>query len=172
MKARKLAIVLPAYKGRFLKDTLDSIAAQTCQDFTLYVGDDASPEPLQAIVRAYASRIQVVYHRFDDNLGRKDLVAHWERCIALSTEPLVWLFSDDDLMPADGVERVLAAAATTGPDRVMFRLPLQVVDADGRVKFRNRPLPAGRTSGYDLLLAKMEDVSFVVDINRRSVMAD
>ena len=32
----------------------------------------------------------------------------------------------------------------------------QVVDADGRVKFRNRPLPAGRTSGYDLLLAKME----------------
>lgn len=156
MKARKLAIVLPAYKGRFLKDTLDSIAAQTCQDFTLYVGDDASPEPLQAIVRAYASRIQVVYHRFDDNLGRKDLVAHWERCIALSTEPLVWLFSDDDLMPADGVERVLAAAATTGLDRVMFRLPLQVVDADGRVKFRNRPLPAGRTSGYDLLLAKME----------------
>lgn len=155
METRKLAIVLPAYKSRFLKDTLDSIAAQTCRDFTLYVGDDASPEPLQTMVYDYASRMDVVYHRFGQNLGGTDLVAHWERCIALSTEPLVWLFSDDDLMPPDGVERVLAAAETEGLHRVMFRFPLQVVDAVGRVKSCNAPLSAGRTGGYELLLAKL-----------------
>ena len=38
-----LAIVIPAYKSTFLPAALDSIAAQTCQDFTLYIGDDCSP---------------------------------------------------------------------------------------------------------------------------------
>lgn len=41
---KKLAIVIPAYKGRFLKETLDSIAVQAHKDeFVLYIGDDASP---------------------------------------------------------------------------------------------------------------------------------
>ena len=41
----KIAIIIPAYKSRFLRQTLDSMAAQTCRDFAVYVGDDASPEP-------------------------------------------------------------------------------------------------------------------------------
>ena len=109
VKKASLAIILPAYKGRFLSETLDSVAAQTCRDFVLYIGDDASPDALQEIVRPYESRLPLVYHRFDRNLGRTDLAGHWERCIALSDEPLVWLFSDDDLMPPDGVARVLDA---------------------------------------------------------------
>ena len=45
-----MAIVIPAYKGRFLKETLDSIAVQAHKDeFVLYIGDDASPERLDII---------------------------------------------------------------------------------------------------------------------------
>lgn len=45
-----MAIVIPAYKGRFLKETLDSIAVQAHKDeFVLYIGDDASPERLDKI---------------------------------------------------------------------------------------------------------------------------
>lgn len=103
---KKLAIVIPAYKGRFLKETLDSIAVQAHKDeFVLYIGDDASPERLDKIVESYQNKVNLVYHRFSENMGGKDLVAHWERCIQLSAEPFIWLFSDDDLMPADGVER-------------------------------------------------------------------
>lgn len=51
---KKLAIVIPAYKGRFLKETLDSIAVQAHKDeFVLYIGDDASPERLDKIVESY-----------------------------------------------------------------------------------------------------------------------
>ena len=101
-----MAIVIPAYKGRFLKETLDSIAVQAHKDeFVLYIGDDASPERLDKIVESYQNKVNLVYHRFSENMGGKDLVAHWERCIQLSAEPFIWLFSDDDLMPADGVER-------------------------------------------------------------------
>lgn len=151
----KIAIIVPAYKSRFLRRALDSMAAQTCRDFTVYVGDDASPEPLEPIVRAYERKLPVVYHRFDENLGGRDLTSHWERCITLSCEPLVWLFSDDDLMPADGVERVLEAASLHGTTKVFFRLPLIVVDANGRQKLTNPPLPAGKTSDYTFLLDKL-----------------
>ena len=151
----KIAIIIPAYKSRFLRQTLDSMAAQTCRDFAVYVGDDASPEPLEPIVRAYEGKLSVTYHRFAENLGGRDLVAHWERCIALSREPLVWLFSDDDLLPPDGVERVLAAAGRYGTEKVFFRLPLIVVDAEGQQKLVNPPLPEGKTSDYAFLLDKL-----------------
>ena len=95
----QLSIVIPAYKATFLPAALDSIAAQTCQNFTLYIGDDNSPHNLENIVNRYKDEINLVYHRFDANLGGNDLVAQWERCISLTQgEPYIWLFSDDDVM--------------------------------------------------------------------------
>lgn len=127
---KKLAIVIPAYKGRFLKETLDSIAVQAHKDeFVLYIGDDASPERLDKIVESYQNKVNLVYHRFSENMGGKDLVAHWERCIQLSAEPFIWLFSDDDLMPADGENKRIRA---------------------------NRPLEEGSVSCYRLLLDKLQ----------------
>lgn len=100
-----LAIVIPAYKSTFLAATLDSIAAQTCKAFTLYIGDDCSPNNLGGIVDRYKDKINLVYKRFDANLGGKDLVAQWERCIDMSHgEEWLWLFSDDDVMEKNCVE--------------------------------------------------------------------
>lgn len=66
-----MAIVIPAYKGRFLKETLDSIAVQAHKDeFVLYIGDDASPERLDKIVESYQNKV-TVYHRFSENMGAK-----------------------------------------------------------------------------------------------------
>ena len=104
----RLAIIIPAYKATFLTAALDSIAAQTCKDFTLYVGDDCSPDPIDKIVEQYRDKIDLVYQRFETNLGGKDLVAQWERCIAMShDEPYIWLFSDDDVMEPNCVELLL-----------------------------------------------------------------
>lgn len=101
----KLAIIIPAYKDTFLRQALDSIAAQTCHDFTLYIGDDCSPYDIGTIVNEYKDRINLVYKRFSTNLGGKDLVAQWERCIDMSQkEPYIWLFSDDDIMEEKCVE--------------------------------------------------------------------
>lgn len=100
-----LAIVIPAYKSTFFEAALDSIAAQTCKDFTLYIGDDCSPNNLEEIVDMYRGRINLVYKRFDTNLGGKDLVAQWERCVDMNNgEEWIWLFSDDDVMEENCVE--------------------------------------------------------------------
>lgn len=101
----RLAIIIPAYKITFIERTIASIANQTCRDFTLYIGNDCSNIEIGNIARKYASQIDIVYQRFDTNLGGKDLVAQWRRCIDLSQgEEWIWLFSDDDIMGERCVE--------------------------------------------------------------------
>lgn len=68
----KIAIVIPAYKCRFLRQTLDSIVVQTCRSFTVYIGDDASPQNLKEIVSDYADKMNIVYRRFDTNTRVRD----------------------------------------------------------------------------------------------------
>ncbi len=101
----KLAIVIPAFKEIYFEETLASIAAQTCKDFTLYIGDDGSPFKLKKITDLFQDQIHIVYKKFNENLGSKDLVAQWERCLDLVTdEDWIWLFSDDDIMDKNCVE--------------------------------------------------------------------
>ena len=69
----KLAIIIPAYKARFLRETLDSILKQNSSEFIVYVGDDASPENIEGLVHDYDEKLDIVYHRFSTNLGGVDL---------------------------------------------------------------------------------------------------
>lgn len=95
----KLAIVIPAYKAKYLSETLDSIASQTDKRLCVYIGDDCSPEDIGSIVSQYEGKFECVYKRFEENLGGRDLVAQWERCIDMTQgEEWIWLFSDDDYM--------------------------------------------------------------------------
>lgn len=128
-----LAIIIPAYKATFLRAALDSIAAQTCQDFTLYIGDDCSPHQLGAIVDEYRGKINLVYKRFEANLGGKDLVAQWERCIAMSQdEPYIWLFSDDDVMEPECVEAFLSLPEETRNNYVVH-FNIHQIDERGEI---------------------------------------
>lgn len=153
---KKIAIIIPAYKSHFLRQTLDSIAMQTNREFTVYIGDDASPHNLEEIVSCYVDKMDIIYRRFDNNLGRIDLPGHWGRCIDLSNEPVIWFFSDDDLMPQDGVERIVKALEDYGVKHRMFRFPLAVIDGNDQIKHKNPLLPKGAVLGYHFLLDKLE----------------
>ena len=139
----RLAIIIPAYKATFLPAALDAIAMQTCKDFTLYVGDDCSPEPIGAIARQYIDKIEIVYQRFDTNLGGKDLVAQWERCIAMSQdEPYIWLFSDDDVMEPNCVEELFNQIENTKSAYDLYHFNVDEIDERGAFKCRKQDYPA------------------------------
>jgi len=137
----RLAVVIPAYKLTYFKETLESLANQKCKDFTVYIGDDASPEDLKALIDTYRDKIKIVYKRFDENLGGKDLVAHWERCINLTNgEDWLWLFSDDDIMDASCVENFYACM-TQVCDAELFHFDLNFIDHGGFVTKTCSPFP-------------------------------
>jgi hypothetical protein len=144
---KPLAVVIPAYKCEFLREALESLAAQTCLDFTVYLGDDASPHDLGSIVEEFRERLDVRYHRFEDNRGAVDLVAQWSRCVDLSgDEPLLWLFSDDDVAEARCVEELLGMADLE-PEVDVFRFDIQIVDREGRPTRPCRPFPPHLSAG-------------------------
>ena len=100
-----LSIIIPYYKLTFFEYTLKSLAAQTCQDFKVYIGDDASPEDPSKLLEKYKGKFDFEYYRFETNLGNVSLTQQWERCIALSdTEPWLMIFGDDDVLGEKAVE--------------------------------------------------------------------
>ena len=143
MKKQALAIIIPAYKATYLEHCLDSIAAQTDQRFHLYIGDDGSPEPLAELLQKYKFFDHFHYHRFDQNLGGKDLVAHWQRCLEMTQgEEWIWLFSDDDVMDANCVEKFYQQKdEVRNKDFDLFHFNLQVIDQEGRALWPIKPFP-------------------------------
>lgn len=132
MNKNNLAIVIPAYKSTFLSAALDSIAAQTCKDFTLYIGDDCSPHDLKSIVDKYTDKINIVYKRFDENLGGRDLVAQWERCIDMTQgEEWLWLFSDDDVMESECVASFFKEIQINGTTHDIYHFNVKVINDKG-----------------------------------------
>ena len=92
----KFSFVLPAYKGRFLSESIQSILNQTCEDFELVVVDDCSPAPIHDIVSQFNDN-RITYYRNEVNIGGKDLVAQWNHCLEYAKGDYVILATDDDL---------------------------------------------------------------------------
>jgi glycosyltransferase involved in cell wall biosynthesis len=162
--ANKLAIVIPAYKSTYLAKTLDSIANQSNKNFTLYIGDDASPENLLSIVRNYIDIIDIQYKRFEKNLGSRDLVAQWNRCIELiGDETWIWLFSDDDIMNPTCVEKFYNNIEIY-PDEDIFHFNVKIIDRKGDIIKECASFP-DKLSAADFFAKriKLQIHSFVVE---------
>lgn len=129
-----LAIIIPYYKRTFFEATLQSLAAQTCQDFKVYIGDDASPENPAMLLEKYKGKFDVVYHRFATNLGGISLTQQWERCIALSgNEPWLMILGDDDMLGDNVVEAFyenLKEIKQNGCN--VIRFATQIINGEGK----------------------------------------
>lgn len=159
----ELAIVIPAYKDMFFDKTLLSIANQTCKEFTLYIGNDSSLYDLKSLVNLYQDRIDIVYKYFDENLGGKDLVAQWERCIDLvGDENWIWLFSDDDMMDPNCVESFYNTLHLN-PQYDLFHFNVTHVDEDRNIVAKITDYPEVLTIEEFLELSLNGNYSFVVE---------
>ena len=101
---KKLAIIIPAYKAMYLESTLNSFVSQTESNFNIYIGDDDSPEDIYSIVEKFRHKLNIEYIKFGENIGSKSLTKQWERCVEMSNEEWIWLFSDDDIASPHCVE--------------------------------------------------------------------
>jgi Glycosyl transferase family 2 len=151
---QSLAVVIPAYKSSFLREVLASVADQTCLKFQVYVGDDASPENIRDIVREFSDKLPIHYHRFSKNLGAISLAEHWRRCINLSHEPWVWLFSDDDLMEEQCVETFYRELRNTSGQYELYRFNTCSINGQSRLISENALHPQNE-SGPDFLVSRL-----------------
>ena len=130
-----LAIIIPYFKITFFKATLQSLAVQTCQDFKVYIGDDASPEDPSMLLEKYKGIFDFVYHRFETNLGGTSLTQQWERCIALSKEEdWLMILGDDDVLDENVVEEFQKKKDKINQEGInVVRFATQIIDEKGKI---------------------------------------
>jgi hypothetical protein len=160
----ELAIIIPAYKEKFLNKTLSSLVKQTNKSFNVYIGDDQSPYPLQEIVKKYKNTLSITYKKFETNLGRKNLVLQWKRCIELtSNEKWLWLFSDDDELSENCIENFYKYKKIY-PSVHLFHFDVQVINEKSEIIQQCNPYPHKLTS-IDFYKMKMRGniQSYVVE---------
>ncbi|MBD2770736.1 glycosyltransferase family 2 protein [Iningainema tapete] len=91
----RLSIGLPVYNGeKFIKEAIDSILAQSFEDFELIISDNASTDKTEEICRAYAEKYQRIrYYRNQKNIG---CARNFNRVFELSSgEYFKWVAHDD-----------------------------------------------------------------------------
>jgi len=122
-----LSVVIPAYKPQFFEEALESIANQSCKKFNCYIFDDCGPKEISDISEKFP---QFKYHRFSENLGGRNLIEHWNRCLKKISEEWVWFFSDDDVACKNCVEEFYKKQKEY-PNNSLFRFELDRVDETG-----------------------------------------
>ena len=126
-----LAIIIPYYNPRFFRQTLESLAAQSDKRFTVYIGDDASPEDPRELLDEFKSRFDFTYHRFEQNLGGTSLVSQWNRCIERAgNQKWYMILGDDDVLGAECVAEFYRQLPEIEEARVV-RFATVKIDASG-----------------------------------------
>ena len=58
---KEISVVIPAYNhGRFLREAIDSVLAQTYAPLEIIVVDDGSTDDTEQIVRSYGDRVRYI----------------------------------------------------------------------------------------------------------------
>lgn len=128
----RVAIGLPVYNGeKYLVQTLDSILAQTFEDFDLVISDNASTDRTEEISRDYAGRDRRVrYHRNEKNLGA---ARNYNRVFELATAEYFKWAAHDDLMAPGYIERCVDVL--DGEPNVVLCYPkTRIIDEEGKSK--------------------------------------
>ena len=90
-----VSIGMPVFNGaRYIRPALDSLLAQSYENFELNISDNASTDGTEEICRSYLAKDnRVRYHRNPRNFG---LMENWHRVLQLASgEYFMWAACDD-----------------------------------------------------------------------------
>ena len=101
-----ISIALATYNGgRFLREQLDSIYAQTWRNIEVVASDDRSSDDTVAILEEYGQSHGLRYEINDENLG---FVRNFEKILARCTGDFIALADQDDIWLPEKLERLIA----------------------------------------------------------------
>lgn len=98
----KVSVCTPVYNGgEFISESIQSVLAQTYEDFELVICDNCSTDNTEEIVRGFRDK-RIKYVRNSQNLG---IVRNANRCLELAEGEYVNILHHDDLMMPDNLAR-------------------------------------------------------------------
>ena len=102
-----VSIAIPAYKRKWLKETIDSALLQDYPNIELIIVDDHSPQNLKEVVEPFLSDKRVSYYYNKINLGGKSVANNWNKCLEYANGEFFVLLCDDDVLMPNFVSELL-----------------------------------------------------------------
>jgi glycosyltransferase involved in cell wall biosynthesis len=131
-----VSVVVPSYQNaRYIRETIDSILAQTYTDFELVVSDHSSTDGTWDIVSSYNDpRLR----RWKQPAGG-GAPANWNAATARARGQFIKLVCGDDLIAPNSLE-LQVAALEASPGAVLAASRRRIVDASGEPLISRRGL--------------------------------
>ena len=102
-----VSVIVPNYNHeRFLRQRIDTVLAQTFQDFELMLLDDCSTDESRSILREYSSDPRVRLEFNEVNSG--STFKQWNKGVRLAQGKYVWIAESDDYSDPRFLERLVA----------------------------------------------------------------
>ncbi len=124
-----VSIVVVSYnQGRFIRENLDSIKAQTYPNIELIVADDASPDNSVEIFNEWLVEhnypAQKIYH-----IQNTGLATVLNECIAVATGKYIKLIAADDFLHPESIEKCVAKLEELGEEYGMVFTDINAVNS-------------------------------------------
>ncbi len=134
-----VSVIIPAHNRlAYLREALDSVAAQTFTDYEVIVVDDGSSEPVADAAATHSVRPRVLRQ------DRQGPAAARNRGIHEARADLIAFLDSDDMWLPTKLERFITALRAQ-PDHSIFHGPMIPVDSHGRtLSGRTKPRHGGR----------------------------
>ncbi|MFZ3380501.1 MAG: glycosyltransferase [Candidatus Acidiferrales bacterium] len=124
-----VSVVVPNYNhARFLRQRIDTILAQTFQDFELILLDDCSTDESRSILREYAGIPRVRLDFNDANSG--STFKQWNKGARLAQGKYVWIAESDDYSDPRFLERLVALLEADPKVMIAYCRSWRVSDGD------------------------------------------
>lgn len=134
-----ISVVIATYNGaHYLREQLDSIAAQTLQPFEIIIQDDCSSDETVSIIQEYLLCLPIQFEANPHNIG---YIHNFELALSKARGEFIALCDQDDIWEADKLEQL---HDQIGDNSLIYSNSL-LVDSDGNSlnktlaeKLRNR----------------------------------
>lgn len=160
-----VSVIVPNYNhAPFLRQRIDSILAQTYQDFELILLDDCSTDGSRDLMESYRSDPHVSHIVFGDaNSG--SAFRQWDKGIALAKGEWIWVAESDDYAEPTFLERLMEETSKV-PDCALAYTASWWVDQQGK-KLWETPHSdkVNIYSGYDYVRRKLAVCNSIANVS-------
>lgn len=135
-----VSVCIPTYNGeKYIRMAIESVLAQTYDNFELIIIDDASTDQTTDIVNEFNDvRIRLLHN--EENIG---MVANWNRCLESTNGRFVKILCHDDILTENCLEECVKTFEKNCDICIVFSAT-NIINSQGETVMKRRPFAKDR----------------------------
>jgi glycosyltransferase involved in cell wall biosynthesis len=130
-KSPMVSVLVPSYNhGAYIRERIESIVAQTYQDFELFVIDDRSNDDSDLIISELQKKYGFEYIKNATNSGSP--FSAWERISQLAKGEFIWICESDDVADPRFLQTAMDSFSNS-PQAVLFYCSSHVINEKSEI---------------------------------------